>query len=142
MRDDSSHLRFNGRVSILREEFLLLTGEKNSAILLNHIYYTTSIQHSFKLMIQEELCESEELSYGWIQKSASSLIRETKVCACRKRLGQHLNRLNDKGVLLIRKSQCPDNQKTKQCRLHLTRLQEGLSSFGYGLPLIPTLSRK
>lgn len=127
MREDSSYLLSTHALSVLREDLLLVTGNVKQALLLNQFYYLTQRDHDLKKIFEEELSGIENKKYGWIQKSSSSIINETKIFKCRKWVGVNLSCLQEKGLIFARKPMNSFNKQIKQYRLHLSGIHSKIS---------------
>lgn len=126
------------KVSVIREEFVVLTGDALIAVVLNQLLYWTLRVKDFDLLLEEEKRFSPEcvlpLKHGWIYKSAQDLINETMLCISKATMGRYLNVLIEHGWVDQRPNPYDKWNKTIQYRLNLTKLQKDLISLGYSLP--------
>lgn len=131
---NSKHLR----VGVIREEFVDLTGDHFSAVVLNQLLYWTQRVKDFDLLLEEERKYQPECNvsprHGWIYKTADELNEETMLRTTRPTMRKYLKLLVDKGWLDERPNPHDHWNKTTQYRVNLRKLQEDLGVLGYSLP--------
>ena len=73
------------RVAVIRREFVDLTGDHFSAVVLNQLLYWTQRVKDFDLLLEEERNFNPDFNvlprHGWIYKTAYELIEETMLKA-------------------------------------------------------------
>jgi hypothetical protein len=123
--------------SVLKEEFVAITGCPIQAIILNQFLYWTERVKDFDEFIEEEKQRNPattiELTHGWIYKKSADLVEETMLCRSEDTIRRALKALIDKGILSERDNPYDRWNKTKQYRVDLWHLQSELSSWGYSL---------
>lgn len=128
------------RVSVIREEFLALTGHAYKAILLNQLYYWTQKVKDFDEMLQEEknrdLEMESELRHGWIYKSAPDFLKETLLTVSKYTFYRHMNYLIEKGWVETKDHPTHAWDKTTFYRLNLEKIYHDLQLLGYELPAV------
>lgn len=128
------------RVSVIREEFLELTGHAYKAILLNQLYYWTQKVKDFDEMLLEEKNRDpdneKELRHGWIYKSAPDFLKETLLRVSKFTFYRHMNYLIEKGWVETKGHPTHAWDKTTFYRLNLEAIHRDLNVLGYELPAV------
>lgn len=130
--------RVPSRVAVIRREFVDLTGDHFSAVVLNQLLYWTQRVKDFDLLLEEERTFNPDCNvsprHGWIYKTAPELIEETMLKATPPTMRKHLKFLIDHGWVDERPNPMDKWNKTTQYRVNLRKLQEDLRSIGHTLP--------
>lgn len=128
------------RVSLIREEFLELTGHPYKAILLNQLYYWTQKVKDFDEMLKEEqerqINNDIELRHGWIYKSAKDFVHETLLNVSKHTFYRHMNYLLEQGWVETKSHPTHAWDKTTFYRLNLDKIYEDLQEIGFELPAV------
>ena len=137
--------------AVIREEFVVLTGDYIKAIILNQFLYWTDrindidnfITEERKRLEQEGLSVNIDLQKGWIYKTAEELLDEIMLGMAQTTIRVHVKKLLETGYLLERNNPKFKWDKTKQYRVDLLKIQKDLLKLGYTLqgyklPLIVT----
>lgn len=125
------------QVAVIRREFVDLTGEHFSAVILNQLLYWTQRVKDFDLLLEEERSFHPECNvsprHGWIYKTAPELVEETMLTISAPTMRKYLKLLIDRGWMDERPNPCDKWNKTTQYRVNLKKLQEDLQAIGYTL---------
>ena len=128
----------SSQVAVIRREFVDLTGDHFSAVILNQLLYWTQRVKDFDLLLEEERNFNPECNvlprHGWIYKTANELSEETMLKATHPTMRKYLKLLIDQGWIDERVSSCGRWNKTTQYRVNLRKLQEDLQAIGHILP--------
>jgi len=128
------------QVSVIRREFVALTGDPFSAVILNQLLYWTQRVRDFDLLLQEERTFRPDCNvpprHGWIYKTAQDLIEETMLGISPPTMRKYLKLLIDQGWIDERAHPIDKWNKTTQYRVNLRKLQEDLMAIGYKLPSV------
>jgi len=135
------------QVSVIRKEFVLLTGDHFSAVVLNQLLYWTLRVKDFDLYLEEEKVfgsnvqdhpihpeSSESSQYGWIYKTATDLSEETLLGISKTTMRKYLKVLIDQGWVEERANTIEKWKKTTQYRVNIRKLHTDLISIGRQLP--------
>lgn len=127
------------QVSVIRKEFVELTGDHFSAVVLNQLLYWTQRVRDFDLLLEEESCgrppNCKTLPrYGWIYKTANDLIEETMLGMTHPTMRKYLKLLIDRGWVDERSHPNDKWNKTTQYRVNLRKLQGDLAAIDRTLP--------
>ncbi|MBY0500428.1 MAG: hypothetical protein K2P93_00295 [Alphaproteobacteria bacterium] len=139
----------DAEVSLIRKEFVELTGDHFSAVILNQLLYWTLRIKDFDLFLEEERVlashiiknersseQERDFSHGWIYKTAHDLIEETMLGVSHPTMRKYLKLLVDQGWINERPHPLDKWKKTIQYRINVRRLQEDLIAIGRHLPTI------
>ncbi|MBO1087129.1 MarR family transcriptional regulator [Enterococcus mundtii] len=137
------------KVSVLREELVMLTKDSNKAIVLNQFIYWSERTKSASNFVKEEMTRlkqytengdesvlaylAADLKQGWIYKSATDLIEDTMLTISKATMTRIINDLLEKKWILKRKNPRYKGDNTPQYRVNLLQLQIDLYSIGYSL---------
>ena len=127
--------------AVIREEFVVLTGDYIKAIILNQFLYWTDrindidnfIAEERKRLEQEGLSVDVDLQKGWIYKTAEDLLDEIMLGMAQTTIRVHIKKLLETGYLLERNNPKFKWDKTKQYRVDLLKIQTDLFKLGYAL---------
>jgi len=133
---------------VIKEEFLQLTGDYISAIILHQfLYWSNYVYEADKLALAQwekekaggRETKKPEMRNGWVWKSAKEMNEELLEIASDKTIERRIKGLIELGVLETRKN--PNNQwdKTLQYRVLIPELQRKLQELGYALEGYPLL---
>jgi len=132
------HQPNDDQVSIIRKEFVALTGDHFSAVILNQLMYWTQRVKDFDLLLEEEKNFHPECNvssrHGWIYKTAVDLIEETMLGISHPTMRKYLKHLIDQGWIDERAHPLDKWNKTTQYRVNIRKLQEDLIAIGRNLP--------
>lgn len=130
----------NEQVAVIRKEFVLLTGDPFSAVILNQLMYWTQRVRDFDLLLKEECTFRPDCNvpprHGWIYKTAHDLIEETMLGISHPTMRKYLKLLIDRGWIDERAHPIDKWNKTTQYRVNLRKLQKDLMAIGRNLPLV------
>jgi hypothetical protein len=128
---------------VIKEEYVALTGDKDSAILLNQIDYWAKRCHDIdKYLAEEEARASHNdiqvdfpYTYGWIYKTAKELSEECMLDLDPTTVRAKMKRMIEKGWISERNNPDPRFKwdKTKQYRFNAKKVAEDLGRLGYPL---------
>jgi hypothetical protein len=125
-------------VSIIRREFVELTGDHFSAVILNQLLYWTLRVKDFDRLLEEERYIQPDCNisprHGWIYKTAQELNEETMLGLSPPSIRKYLKHLIDQEWVDERNHPTAKWDRTTQYRVNLRKLQEDLSARGYTLP--------
>ncbi|MBX9620696.1 MAG: hypothetical protein K2X28_01460 [Alphaproteobacteria bacterium] len=128
------------QVAVIRKEFVALTGDPFSAVILNQLMYWTQRVRDFDLLLKEERTFRPDCNvpprHGWIYKTAHDLIEETMLGISHPTMRKYLKLLIDRGWIDERAHPIDKWNKTTQYRVNLRKLQEDLMAIGRNLPLV------
>lgn len=127
--------------AVIKEEFVAITGDYISAIILNQFLYWSDRVNDFDRMLAEEkrIAEKDGIElnmqpkHGWIYKKADELIEETMIGISANCMRTKIKLLTSKGYLLERKNPCYKWDHTKQYRVNFKKIQYDLHQQGYEL---------
>lgn len=133
------------KVAVLREEFVALTKDFKSAIVLNQLLYWAKRTRDFDEFLEEEKrynwdCDLD-LRHGWIRKTASQLIKETLMGCSEQTMRKLLKDLIRRGWIEDEVADKRTINTTRQYRVNLVRLQEDLMKLGYPLEGFPLFQK-
>ena len=125
-------------VSIIRREFVELTGNLFSAVILNQLLYWTLRVKDFDYLLEEEKRFQPNCNvsprHGWIYKTAPELNEETMLGLSPPSIRKYLKLLIDEGWIDEREHPTEKWNKTTQYRVNVRRLEEDLDHQGHSLP--------
>lgn len=125
-------------VSIIRREFVNLTGDLFSAVILNQLLYWTLRVKDFDRLLEEEHYIQPDCNvsprHGWIYKTAQELNEETMLGLSPPSIRKYLKHLIDQEWVDERNHPTAKWDRTTQYRVNLRKLQEDLFARGYVLP--------
>ncbi len=134
-KGDFSH---SSQVAVIRREFVDLTGDHFSAVVLNQLLYWTQRVKDFDLLLEEERSFNPDCNvlprHGWIYKTAPELVEETMLKISPPTMRKYLKLLIDQGWIDERPNPFDRWNKTTQYRVNLRKLQEDLQVIGHTLP--------
>lgn len=127
--------------AIIKEEYVEITGDVFSAVILNQfIYWLDKMRDVDEYITQERKRATEngssvkiELTNGWIYKTAEELSNETMLGLSENTIRKYLQNLIDKGFLTVRTNENYKWDRTKQYRVDLVAIERALSEKGYHL---------
>lgn len=129
---------YDEQVSVIRKEFVVLTGDPFSAVILNQLLYWTQRVRDFDLLLKEERTFRPDCNvpprHGWIYKTAHDLIEETMLGISHPTMRKYLKLLIDQGWIDERAHPIDKWNKTTQYRVNLRKLHEDLMAIGCKLP--------
>jgi len=147
-----------GRVIVIRESLVDITGSTNEAKILNQFLYWTKNTYSFAEQIKEEKkrleregdtekridIDVEELKAGWIYKSIDNLYDELLGDISRDTIAKCIKNLISKGFLFRRRNPRLKWDRTYQYRVDLVKISESLQQKGWTIEefKIPTFNKK
>ena len=126
--------------AVVKEEFVALTDDILSALILNQfLYWAERVKDIDEYIIEEKkrAKKGEELdleinkTHGWIYKSAEEMKEEVMATVSTKTVKRRINKLVDKGWIEVRRNPKYDWDKTNQYRPNLIKLNEDLMEIGY-----------
>jgi DNA-binding transcriptional ArsR family regulator len=126
----------------LKEEFVALTGDFVTALVLQQMIYWTERMNDVDSYILQEADRAKEngvavdanlLSKGWIYKTAKELAEETLTNLSDSNMRRHLKKLVDNGWLLQRQNPKYKWDRTIQYRVDLVKISGDLQKIGYQL---------
>ena len=124
--------------AIIRREFVDLTGDHCSAVVLNQLLYWTQRVKDFDLFLEEERSFKPECNissrHGWIYKTAQELSEETMLKVSPPSIQKYLKLLLEQGWVEKRVNSTDKWKDTTQYRVNLRKLQKGLHTIGHTLP--------
>ena len=137
-RPIAHHQSNEEQVSIIRKEFVDLTGNHFSAVILNQLLYWTQRVRDFDLLLEEERSFHPECNvsprHGWIYKTATDLNEETMLGISHPTMRKYLKQLIAQRWIDERSHPIDKWNKTTQYRVNLRKLQEDLMAIGRNLP--------
>jgi hypothetical protein len=126
---------------VIKEEYISLTGDHVSAVLLGQIEYWTMRIHDFDRFLAEEKAWAKtegkstgiQFRHGWIYKTAEDLSAETMMGLSAGTIRTRLKRLMERGWISERNN--PDHlwDRTRQYRFNAGAVATGLERLGYHL---------
>ena len=129
---------YSSQVAVIRREFVDLTGDHFSAVVLNQLLYWTQRVKDFDLLLEEERSFNPDCNvlprHGWIYKTAPELVEETMLKISPPTMRKYLKLLIDHGWIDERPNPFDRWNKTTQYRVNLRKLQEDLQTIGHTLP--------
>jgi hypothetical protein len=126
---------------VIKEEYVTLTGDHVSAILLSQIEYWTMRTHDFDRFLAEEKGrssnEGNEINFsfmhGWIYKTAEDLSAETMMGLSANTIRTRLKKLVERGWIGERNNPAYRWDHTKQYRFNAAKVAMDLNTLGYPL---------
>ncbi|MEN8905404.1 MAG: winged helix-turn-helix domain-containing protein, partial [Clostridiales bacterium] len=127
--------------AVIKEEFVAITGNVITALILNQIIYWSERIRDFDKFIDEEKKRFEnegqevqiDLQKGWIYKSYDELKEELMLTESLKTISRHVNKLVDLGFLDRRRNPKIRYDRTYQYRVDLLTIKNKLNEMGYDL---------
>ncbi|UTR12736.1 conserved phage C-terminal domain-containing protein [Evansella sp. LMS18] len=123
--------------SVIKEEFIMLTGDYRLALVLNQMLYWSQFTKDFDHFIEEERKRRNdpdlETCNGWIFKTAEELSEETMLNVAVKTMRHYLKTLVASGWLSERRNPHHSWDHTRQYRVNLGKLQKDLLEIGFFL---------
>jgi hypothetical protein len=124
---------------VIKEEYVALTGDHISAVLLSQIEYWTMRTHDFDRFLKEEKTRAKvdgkevsiPLMHGWVYKTAEDLSAETMMGLSASTIRVRLKKLIEKGWISERNN--PEHlwDRTKQYRFNARAVAASLKRLGY-----------
>lgn len=126
--------------SVIKEELVELTGDFIKAVILNQFIYWSERMKDIDEYIEQENQratqyggDEQELSCGWIYKSADDLADETMLNLSGNAIRNHLKELERMGFVCSRTNPKYKWDRTLQYRVDLVRVIKSLNKMGYSL---------
>ncbi|MEN8907981.1 MAG: winged helix-turn-helix domain-containing protein [Clostridiales bacterium] len=126
---------------VIKEEFVAITGNVITALLLNQMIYWSERIRDFDKFIEEEKKRVEmegqdvkiAIQNGWIYKSYDELKEELMLTDSIKTISRHVNKLVEMGFLDRRRNPKFRYDRKYQYRVNLLTIINSLSEMGYNL---------
>lgn len=126
---------------IIKEEFVILTGDFRKAIILNQFLYWQERVNDFDKFIEEEKNRAKNegmdinmpAQNGWIYKTAEELSEETMLGLSPQTMRRIIKELVENGWLLERNNLLYKWDKTTQYRINFPKLIKDLNDLGFHL---------
>ncbi|MBF0203591.1 MAG: helix-turn-helix transcriptional regulator, partial [Desulfamplus sp.] len=131
------------KIAIIREEYISITGRYEQALILNQFIYWTERVYDFDKFIIEENArkdnhglqeEMQELTHGWIYKTAAQLADELMTGWSVSTTRIHLKKLIETGFIEERVNPKYKWNQTRQYRVNLNAVEDALLVQGYSIP--------
>jgi hypothetical protein len=127
--------------AVIKEEFVAITGNVITALILNQMIYWSERIDDFDEFIEEEKARFENegkeininLQEGWIYKSYQELKNELMLSDSLKTISRHLKKLVDWGFLDRRRNPNVFYDRKYQYRVNLMIIRNKLNEMGYEL---------
>ena len=126
--------------AVIKEEFIAITGNFTDAVILNQFIYWAERVKDFDRYIRQENerakksgLATQELTEGWIYKSAEELAEETMLGLSKSNMRIHIKALEDAGYIDERTNPKYKWDRTKQYRVNLVKIVTDLHEHGYEL---------
>ena len=126
--------------AVIKEELVAIAGDYNKAIILNQFLYWTEKMNDVDEYIKQENrrakqqgMEPQELTYGWIYKTAEELSEETMMKLSGNSIRNHIKALEKMGFLQSRNNPKYKWDRTLQYRVNLLNIVNALQEKGYTL---------
>ena len=128
--------------AVVKEEYVAITGDITSAIILNQLIYWSERIKDFDKFIKEEKERFEaegsevkiDFQQGWIYKSYDGLKDELMMITdSTKTISRHVSKLVDYGFLDRRRNPKIRYDRTYQYRVNLIAIKNKLNEMGYEL---------
>ena len=135
--------------AVIKEEFVVLTGDFKKAIILNQFIYWSERVEDFDFFIKEEKERNKKydrergfphyqvadsfLAHGWIYKKAEELSEETMLELNVNSIRDHIKYLVERGWVSERTNPAYKWDKTLQYRVNLVKIRNDLNLLGYNL---------
>ena len=125
--------------AVVKEEYVVLTGSVDKALILNQFVYWSERVRDFDLFIKEENYRKEshgaenleELCHGWIYKTAQELSEETMLGKSAQTIRRLIDDLVEQGWIQARRNPKYKWDQTYQYRVNLYKIQFDLFLAGY-----------
>lgn len=124
--------------AVIKEEYVAITGDFQKAVILNQfIYWSERVKDFDNFIIQENKratehgLEEQDLTHGWIYKTAEELSEETMLGLSSASMRSHIKSLIDKGFISERNNPKYKWDRTKQYRVNLVEITKVLLDYGY-----------
>lgn len=138
--------------AIIKEELIALTGNFVDAVILNQFIYWAERVKDVDAYIQQEnerakqygttAQNPQELTEGWIYKTAEELSEETMLGQSDKNMRRHIKSLIDAGYIDERTNPKYKWDRTKQYRVNLVKIVDDLRKIGYQLDGYHVIEKK
>ena len=126
------------QIAVARKEFVVLTGDFFSAIILDQLLCWTLRAKDFELFAAEEKRTSLQAysfySHGWFSKSTQEFLEETMLCVTVSTLRRYLNGFVKQGWIQTRANPQSKLNRTTQYRVNLNKVRCDLQKHGYSFP--------
>jgi hypothetical protein len=130
------------KVIPLREEYRSLTGDTNSALILNQFIYYVRSDHKY---LQEEMrnlvAPKKSQEHGWIKKSASEIKDDLFESISSKTVERRLKDLSGVGYLAVRNSTFNKWDRSKEYRVNLSLIHAQLQELGYEITILSEIAQ-
>lgn len=124
--------------AVIKEEYVAITGDFQKAVLLNQFIYWSERVKDFDEFITQENKRAEQhglsiqdLTYGWIYKTAEELSDETMLGLSPASIRTHIKALIDMGYISERNNPKYKWDRTKQYHVNLVEIAKALMKDGY-----------
>lgn len=121
------------KVVVIREEYVKITGNYISALILNQLIYWTQ-KKNFNAYI-EEINTSNSKEYGWIYKKADELSEELMLGISGSSIRKYLRILIEQGFVDERTNPTVKMDQTLQYRVNLKKVMESVVAAGFSFSL-------
>ena len=126
------------QIAVARKEFVVLTGDFFSAVILDQLLYWTLQARDFELFEAKEKRASLEAysfcCHGWLSKSAQEFLEETMLGVTVPTFRRYLNGLVKQGWVRTRRNVQNKVTRTIQYRVNLNKVRCDLQEHGYSFP--------
>lgn len=126
--------------AVIKEEYIAITGDFQKAVILNQFIYWSERVSDFDEFIRQENnratqhgFEEQELTNGWIYKTAEELSEETMLGLSSASMRSHIKALIDLGFISERNNPKYKWDRTKQYRVDLVAITKALMNEGFVL---------
>lgn len=124
--------------AVIKEEYIAITGDFQKAVILNQFIYWSERVRDFDDFIRQENkratehgLDEQDLTNGWIYKTAEELSEETMLGLSSASMRSHIKALIEKGFVSERNNPKYKWDRTKQYRVNLVEIANALMSEGY-----------
>lgn len=126
--------------AVIKEEFVAITGDFIKAVILNQFIYWSERMNDVDEYIKQENqraekhgIETQDLTYGWIYKTADELSAETMLNLKHNTMRTHIKELEKMGYICSRRNPKYKWDQTLQYRVDIVKVSEALNELGYSL---------
>lgn len=130
--------------AVIKEELVALTGDAYQAVILDRFITLTFESMEYDRLMLEEKARAESIgriidvpiSFGWIYKKSEDLASEIMIINTARTVRQKVTELVEKGYLLERNSDEYRFERTKQYKVDMDKISQGLELMGYRLDTV------